>query len=82
MTELSFDVLSTPLGIAGGADSLIGAEPLLGGRRCGEGAAFVVLRRGGHTRFDRSALQADEVDLGYLGAATWPVAFVRALMSR
>ena len=70
--------------VAGGADSLIGADPLLGGRKCGEAAAFVVFRRAAPgeppTRFDRDLLDTDEEDLGYLGAATWPVAFARALL--
>jgi len=70
--------------IAGGADSLIGAEPLLGGRKCGEGAAFVVFRRAADgappLRLDRSLLSTDEEDLGYLGAATWPVALARMLL--
>jgi 3-oxoacyl-(acyl-carrier-protein) synthase len=72
--------------IAGGADSLIEAEPLLGGRRCGEAAAFIVLRPSDPgmppMRFDRDALDAAEADLGYLGAATWPVAFARMLLRR
>jgi 3-oxoacyl-(acyl-carrier-protein) synthase len=72
--------------IAGGADSLIGAESLLGGRKCGEGAAFVVFRRAEAgappLRLDRSLLSRDEEELGYLGAATWPVALARMLLRR
>lgn len=70
--------------VAGGSDSLVGAEPLFPGRKCGEGAAFVVLRPAGRGGvpfpFDRSALDPEEHDLGYLGAATWPVALGRALL--
>ncbi len=68
--------------VAGGADALTAAEPLLGGRRCGEGAAFVVFERAGPDDpplvLDRAALSLDEAELGYLGAASWPVAFARA----
>ena len=70
--------------IAGGADALVDAEPLFGGRRCGDGAAFVVIRPAepGHAALtlDRDALDAEEDLLGYLGAATWPVALARRLL--
>ena len=73
------------LAVAGGADALIGAEGLLGGVACGEGAAFLVWRvaRPGESvapRPLRSRLPADPVDLGRLGAATWPVRFARAAL--
>lgn len=70
--------------VAGGADALVEAEPLLGGRRCGEGAAFFVFAPAAPgepaLRLDRALLSADEDRLGYLGAATWPVALARALL--
>ncbi len=71
--------------VAGGAEALVDAEPLLGGRTCGEGAAFLVLGPGepteGDTLLDLSiaGFDAAESDLGYLGAATWPVAVARTL---
>lgn len=65
--------------VAGGADSLLGAEALLG-RPCGEGAAFVVFTPGDETlRFDQSALDRQEARLGALGAAGWPIAFARSV---
>lgn len=70
--------------VAGGADALVEAETLFGGRRCGEGAAFLVLRPALPTEvplvLDRGDLSADEHLLGYLGAATWPVAVARRLL--
>lgn len=70
--------------LAGGADALVEAEPLLGGRRCGEGAAFVVFRPAEPgeppLRLDRESLSTDEHALGYLGAATWPIALARHLL--
>lgn len=70
--------------VAGGADALAEAEPLFGGRRCGEGAAFLVLRpaRPGERplSLDRGDLDTEEGLLGYLGAASWPVAVARLLM--
>jgi 3-oxoacyl-[acyl-carrier-protein] synthase II len=73
--------------VAGGADSLVEIAPLLGGRKCGEGAAFVVFavdsdERGpnGGFQLDRTRLTADEHHLGFLGAATWPVALARELL--
>lgn len=71
--------------VAGASDAWVGLEPLLGGRRCGEGAAFFVLRPGpGPVELeagDAQALDLDEELLGYLGAAAVPVALARALMS-
>jgi len=69
--------------LAGGADHLLQAEELLGGRRCGEGAAFVVFQPAEvatglpWSPALRESLSADEYELGYLGAATWPVALAR-----
>lgn len=74
--------------LAGGSDALIGAEPLLGGRRCGEGAAFVIMQPGDVAEGEpwdpglRATLDPDEADLGFLGAATWPVALARYLLAR
>ena len=69
------------LAIAGGADSLVGAEAFFAGRSLGEGAAFVVFARARDgdppLRLSREALDPEEETLGYLGAATWPVAFAR-----
>ena len=70
--------------VAGGADALVEAEPLFGGRRCGEGAAFLVLRPAlpGETPLvlDRRFIDTEEEALGYLGAASWPVAVARSLL--
>ncbi len=72
--------------LAGGADALLDAGPLLGGRDVGEGAAFLLLHParepGPVVPLDRDALSADEAELGYLGAATWPVALARHLLAR
>ena len=68
--------------VAGGAESLLGAEALLGDRICGEGAAFLILRPAepGQTLWTDSARPALDVEsLGFLGAATWPVAVARDL---
>lgn len=73
--------------VAGGSDCMLAAEGLLAGRRCGEGAAFVVLRTAESaqgvpwTPALRGSLSADERELGYLGAATWPVALARYVLS-
>ena len=73
--------------IAGGADALVEAETLLAGRACGEGAAFLVLVPGSPGEGDevfsmeRDLLDADEDKLGFLGAATWPVAMARRLLA-
>ncbi|MCB9778751.1 MAG: hypothetical protein H6742_09330 [Alphaproteobacteria bacterium] len=73
--------------LAGGADALLGAEPLLGGRRCGEAAAFVLFApadRAAGIPWDasvRDRLDPDEASLGFLGAATWPVAYARHLLA-
>lgn len=72
--------------LAGASDALVGADPLLGGRRCGEGAAFLLFEAQGPRSGPlwspslRDQLSADEEELGYLGAATWPVALARALL--
>lgn len=68
--------------VAGGADSFVGAEPMVG-VPCGEGAAFVVLRPAADDETeivpgDPAELQGIEEELGYLGAAAAPVAWVRA----
>ncbi len=73
------------LAIAGGADSLVGAEAMVGGP-CGEGAAFVVLMAG--ERGDALAtagLPSEagiEHDFGEMGAAAVPVAWARAWLAR
>jgi hypothetical protein len=70
--------------VAGASDAWAGLEVLLGGRRCGEGAAFFVLRPGpGPVQLEPGeggGLELDEELLGYLGAAATPVALARALM--
>lgn len=71
------------IAVAGGADSLVGAEALLGAEACGEGAAFLVWRaaapgEAGVARPTKAGLTEDLRPLGRLGAATWPVRFGRA----
>ena len=70
--------------VAGGSDALVEAEPLFAGRRCGEGASFLVLRPAlegePHLVLDRTEIDPEEHLLGYLGAATWPVAIARRLL--
>lgn len=73
------------LAVAGGADSLIGAEALLGGEACGEGAAFLVWRAAGPgevgaARPHKALFSEDLRALGRLGAATWPVRYGRAVL--
>lgn len=74
------------LALAGAADSWVGLDPILGGRRGGEGAAFVALRPATETDAiwvepgDGPELADEEPDLGYLGAAAAPVALLRALL--
>ena len=73
------------LAVAGGADAFVGAEDLLG-TACGEGAAFVVFRPApegepGVELGDPAVLQGIEAQLGYIGAAAAPVAWVRARCS-
>jgi len=66
--------------LAGGADAWAGADVVLGGRPCGDGAAFVVLRPGTPcVREQILALKSPEPPdtLGFLGAASWPVAIAR-----
>lgn len=71
--------------VAGGADALVEAAPLLG-VPCGEGAAFVVFAAGEGAGAPVSLDPADHADpaaeLGVLGAATGPVAVARALLAR
>lgn len=67
--------------IAGGADVWTGAEALLDGHPCGDGAAFVVLRPGGAcVREEVDALVGQSPPSGevFLGSATWPVAMARS----
>ena len=70
--------------LAGASDAWIGLDPLLGGRRCGEGAAFFALTTAdGPWRLEPgegSPLEEVEPTLGYLGAAGFPVALARALL--
>ncbi len=71
--------------LAGGADAWAGAESLLGGRPCGDGAAFILLRPG--TPCIREELEAlidrePPEKLGFLGSATWPVALARTWLGR
>jgi len=74
--------------VAGAGDCMLGIDGMLGGRRCGEGAAFFVFRPASQaagiswTSALREGLDADEYHLGYIGAATWPVALARELLSR
>jgi hypothetical protein len=66
--------------LAGGADVWTGAEALLGGGACGDGAAFVLLRSGGPCVLQQVEGLMDRdppSDLGFLGSATWPVALAR-----
>ena len=71
--------------VAGASDAWVGFEALLGGRKAGEGAAFLVLRPGpGELEIEpgRGApIGLDEDLLGYLGAAEVPVALARALLA-
>jgi hypothetical protein len=71
------------LAVAGGADCLRGAEPLLGGP-CAEGAAFFVLAAEGlggpAVAIAEASLPEDPpaCDEGHLGAAAAPIALARA----
>jgi len=71
------------LAIAGGADALVGADTLVG-QPCGEGAAFMVFTRSTTQTLtlDRSVLSSQSQELGYLGAAQWPVAFARFFLKQ
>ena len=67
--------------VAGGADTWAGAEALLGGAPCGDGAGFVVLRPGKPDILDSlssSGGMDERRALGFLGAASGPVAFCRS----
>ena len=70
--------------LAGGADSLVGAEEVLGVSACGEGAAFFVFRAGRGSgpecHLDRQHLSLEPERLGVLGAASWAVALARSLI--
>ncbi|MEE2751003.1 MAG: beta-ketoacyl synthase N-terminal-like domain-containing protein [Myxococcota bacterium] len=74
------------LAIVGGADSWLGAESLLVGRRVGEGAAFFAVRERQPedpwwVTFDPSDDPPDEEHyLGVLGAARGPVGLARQLL--
>ena len=68
--------------LAGGADSLAGAEAVLG-HPGGDGAGFVVLVPGDEPTAAwpaRGELAAEVEGLGDLGAATWPVGLARRLL--
>jgi 3-oxoacyl-[acyl-carrier-protein] synthase II len=67
--------------VAGGADAWAGAETLLAGAPCGDGAGFVVFRPGAPDVLDRLPLTGgvdERGALGFLGAASGPVAFCRS----
>ena len=72
--------------VAGAADSWLDFAEVLAGRKPGEGAMFLVMRAA--TPGDRwevvpgegPSLPDEEKDLGYLGAATAPVAVGRSLL--
>lgn len=70
--------------VAGASDAWIGLDPLLGGRRCGEGAGFFSFStEPGPWRIEPGPgpeLPDEEAELGYLGAAAFPVALARALL--
>ncbi|MGB0640343.1 MAG: hypothetical protein ACPGTU_13460 [Myxococcota bacterium] len=71
--------------VAGGADAWAGAEGLLNGAACADGAGFVVFRPGTPDVLgDLSKVPgADEREsLGFMGAATGPVAYCRRWMHR
>jgi len=75
------------IAVAGGADALVGAEAIFGGTVCGEGAAMVVWRvaeveEDGYPRPSRERLPLEIEQLGHLGAASWPIAWVRAQLQR
>ncbi|MGC6507447.1 MAG: hypothetical protein ACON4U_03480 [Myxococcota bacterium] len=70
--------------VAGGADSLIGGEAVAGAS-CSEGAAFVVMIKDPNAKsfkLSKSDLKPYVDGLGMLGAATWPIAFVRQLIAK
>ncbi len=70
------------IAIAGGADALVGAESVVGGR-CAEGAAFFVFVAGeGEGWIAEAGIPSEEgacLDAGELGAASVPVGLGRAL---
>ncbi len=68
--------------VAGGADSYIGAEAILGGP-CGEAAAFAVFAPAAEdepsiTLGDAPDVRALEATFGFMGAAASPVAWIRS----
>jgi hypothetical protein len=70
--------------VAGGADAWAGAAAYTGGTPCGDGAGFVVIRPGSPDMLAsvEAQMAASRSDaLGFLGAATGPVAFCRGLMN-
>ncbi len=76
------------LAVAGGADALTAAAELFGETPTGEGAAFVVFRAADPADDappcpapSREALTDPTDEMGLLGAATWPVAYVRARLA-
>ena len=70
--------------VAGASDAWIGLDPLLGGRRCGEGAAFFSLSSApGRWQVqlgEGPPLADEEPNLGYLGASGVLVSLARALL--
>ncbi len=70
--------------VAGGADAWAAAQGMLGEQACGDGAAFVVLRPGEPDVLPKLPAKAPETDhqsVGFLGAASGPVAFCRRWLS-
>ena len=70
--------------VAGGADSWAGADEFLDGAPCGDGAGFVVIRPGTPDALgdmERQMAAGAESEVGFLGAATGPVALCRRLLS-
>jgi 3-oxoacyl-[acyl-carrier-protein] synthase II len=70
--------------VAGGADAWAAADGLLGEQACGDGAGFVVFRPGSPDVTSLLPTEGGELDmddLGFLGAASGPVAFCRRWLS-
>lgn len=67
--------------LSGGADSLVGAESIIGSD-CSEGGAFILWGRS-DTPFKlvKSDLEKWATGLGKLGAAKWPIALARKLLA-
>ena len=71
--------------VAGGADAWAAAQGMLGDQTCGDGAAFVVLRPGEPDVLPSLPAKAPDTDhqsVGFLGAASGPVAFCRHWLSQ